>query len=193
MKDKSTKLIKFLIEAKEDMSIMAIAKAVKMDYKNVFLIVKRLEKQGVITIRKFGASNIVQLKKSVHPLMFEAEYERRKEILRNKNILVMLNRIKESMKSSMYVLLLFGSYAKRTHTEKSDIDLMFIVPDTREQYMESKINDVVKMTPLPMHHFIFTESQFLDMAEAKGFNVGKEAVKTNVILHGIETYYEMMK
>ncbi len=39
----------------------------------------------------------------------------------------------------------------------------------------------------------FSESQFLDMIKAKDFNVGKEAMKNNVILYGIENYYELIK
>lgn len=193
MRDRNADILKYLIENNgEELSMLAIARAMKMDYKNVFAIVKRLEKEQIVALKKFGASSRVELNKAVHPLVFEAECTRRKEILKNKNILVMLRRIRSGLKSELYVLLLFGSYAKKTQTKSSDMDLMFIVPDGMEEKFEKKTHDVFSMLPLPIHHFVFSESQFLGMVDSKEFTVGKEAAKNNIILHGIENYYEMI-
>jgi len=194
MKDRNADIIKYLIEnSTNDVNILSMAKAIKMNYKNVFSIVKRLEKEKLVTLKKFGASNKIELNRIIHPLIFEAEYMRRKEILRNKNLLVMLNNIKKDMGSALYVLMLFGSYAKKTQKEKSDIDIMFIVSDGTEEKFEKSVHQIVKLMPLPIHHTTFSESQFIDMINAKEFNVGKEAVKSNVILYGIENYYEMIR
>jgi len=45
---------------------------------------------------------------------------------------------------------------------------------------------------LPIHELVFSEKQFLEMVDAKKSNVGQEALKNNIILYGIETYYEMI-
>jgi hypothetical protein len=50
-----------------------------------------------------------------------------------------------------------------------------------------------RLLALPIHYMIFTESQFLSMLDTKEFNVGKEAAKHNIILHGMENYYEMIQ
>lgn len=194
MKDRNADVIKYLIEnTGKEISILGMAKALKMDYKNMFSIVKRLEKEKLISLKKFGVSNRIELSRTVHPLIFEAEYMRRKEALRNKNIFVMLDNIKKDIGSTLYILLLFGSYAKKTQKEKSDIDIMFIVLGGAEDKIERRIHQIVKLMPLPIHSMVFSESQFLEMITAKEFNVGKEALKNNVILHGIENYYEMIK
>ncbi|MDP2749867.1 MAG: nucleotidyltransferase domain-containing protein, partial [Nanoarchaeota archaeon] len=168
------------------------SKALKMDYKNVHSIVKRLEKESIIKLEHFGQSNRVKLISKMHPLLFEAEYNRRKELLKNKNIAVMLDEFKKSLKSRCYMLLMFGSYAKKTQTKNSDIDLMFIVPDGKEESFEKEVHDAAKSLPLPIHHLVFSEKQFLDMINAKESNVGKEALKNNIILYGIEAYYELI-
>jgi predicted nucleotidyltransferase len=194
MKDRNVDVIKYLIEnGAKDVNILGMAKAIKMNYKNAFNIVKRLEKEKLVILKKFGASNKIELNKTVHPIIFEAEYMRRKGLLRNKNILVMLDNIKKDMGSMLYVLILFGSYVKKTQTEKSDIDIMFIVPDGTDEKFERKIHQIIKLIPLPIHHMAFSESQFFDMINAKEFNVGKEAMKNNIILFGIENYYEMLQ
>src|SRR3989338_7313366 len=129
MRSKDIVIIKFLIEHKdEELNILNISKAIKMDYKNAHSIIKRLEKASVISIETFGQSNRIKLNGLLNPLVFEAEFERRKEVLKDKNIAAMLSSFKRAITSKLYVLLLFGSYAKKTNTKNSDIDLIFICP-----------------------------------------------------------------
>ena len=164
-----------------------------MDYKNTYSIIKRLEKKSLVKIETFGQSSRVKLNELVHPVIFEAEFERRKEILGDKNLVVMLNSFKRVIKSNLYILLLFGSYAKKTQTKSSDIDLMFICPNGLQDIFEKDVNRVSRSMPLPLHPMVFSESQFNDMVNAKESNVGQEALKNNVILYGIEQYYKMIK
>ena len=193
MRSKESTIIKFLIERKnEEWNIRSISKSLEMDYKSVYLIIKRLEKLSMVQIKTFGQSSKIKLNAIIHPLIFEAEFERRKEILKNKNLAVMLSNFKRAIKSRLYILLLFGSYAKKTQTKSSDIDIMFICPDRFEDAFEKDVNKVVRSMPLPLHPSVFSESQFLEMVNAKEPNVGQEALKNNVILYGIEQYYELM-
>ncbi len=194
MKNRYIDIVRYLLESSDkELNILSIAKAVDMNYKNVFDIVKRLENGKLVVLKKFGSSNRVTISKIIHPIIFEAEYTRRKDIVKDKNILVMLNHIKEDMESSLYILLLFGSYAKKMQTKSSDIDLMFIVPDGTEEKYEKKVRQIARLIPLPIHYLTFSENQFLDMIKAKEPNVGKESMKNCVILHGIENYYELIK
>jgi hypothetical protein len=193
MKNKDPLIIRFLIEKKnEELNILKISKGLRMDYKNIYSIVKRLEKESVIKLESFGQSSRVKLISQVHPIIFEAEYNRRKELLKNKNLAVMLNEFKNALKSKYYILLIFGSYAKKTQTKNSDIDLIFIVPSEKEELFEKEIHRVTGSLPLPIHSLVFSEKQFLEMINSKQSNVGQEALKNNIILYGIETYYEMM-
>ena len=193
MRGKESTIIKFLIENKnEELNILKISKSLKIDYKNTYSIIKRLEKITLIKIETFGQSSRVKLNTQTHPLIFEAEFERRKEILKDKNLAVMLSSFKRAIKSKLYILLLFGSYAKGTQTKSSDIDIMAICPDGLEDAFEKDINRTARSMPLPLHPLVFSESQFIEMANAKEPNVGQEALKNNVIMYGIEQYYEMV-
>ena len=193
MRSKESTIVKFLIEHKnEELNILAISKFMKMDYKNVYSIIKRLEKRGLINLETFGQSNRVKLSKLIHPIIFEAEFERRKEILKNKNFAVMLNSFKRGIKSNLYVLLLFGSYAKKKQTKSSDIDLMFICGGGLEDEFEKEVSRVSSSLPLQVHALVFSESQFNEMINAQKSNVGQEALNNNIILYGIEQYYGMI-
>ena len=193
MRSKDSLIVKFLIENKnKELNILKISKSLKMDYKNIYSIIKRLEKASLVKIETFGQSSRVKLNAIVHPLVFEAEFERRNEILKDKNLAVMLSSFKRAIKSKLYVLLLFGSYAKKKQTKSSDIDLMVICPDGLEDAFEKDVNKVARSMPLPLHPLVFSESQFIEMANAKEPNVGQEALKNNVVLYGIEQYYGLI-
>jgi len=193
MRDKDSIIIRLLIENKnEELNIFKMSKLLKMDYKNVYSIVKRLEKESLVKLEAFGQSLRVKLISQANPLIFEAEYNRRQGFLKNKNMAVMLNDFKNVLNSKCFILLVFGSYAKGTQTKNSDIDLMFIVPDGKEDIFEKDINKVARSLPLPIHLLVFSEKQFLEMINAKEPNVGQEALKNNIILYGIEAYYEMV-
>src|SRR3989338_6530250 len=178
-------IIKFLIEHKnEELNIRTFSKQIHMDYKNIHSILKRLETISLIKVELFGKSKRVTLNNTIHPLLFEAEFERRKDVLKDKNIAVMLNSFKRGLKSKMYVLLLFGSYAKKTQMKNSDIDLLFICPDGMEQTFEKDIHRISQSMHLPLHTLFFSESQFIEMAYSRESNVGQEALKNNIILYG---------
>ncbi|MBI2147345.1 nucleotidyltransferase domain-containing protein [Candidatus Woesearchaeota archaeon] len=187
-------IVQYLLEKKnEEINILQLSKELRTDYKTVYSIIKRLEKQKILKLEPFGQSNRIKLAQKATPAVFGAEYARRKELLKDKNIAVMLHDLKTALSSSCYALLLFGSHAKKTQTRHSDIDIMFIVPDGKEAAFEKETSRAIRSLPLPIHCLVFSEAQFLEMIHAKESNVGKEALKHNIILYGIETYYEMIQ
>ncbi len=191
MKSKEVEIIKFLLENKdENLTINQIATILKKDYKNVHTIIKRLEAASFITLESFGNSYKVTLNTIMHPLLFEAEYGRRGELLKNKDISIMFDYFKK-LKTKFYVLLVFGSYAKKRNNKSSDIDLMFIIPNSSESILEKEIYGIGRTIPLLLHITIFTETDFKAMIQSKAVTVGQEAMKHNVILYGIEAFYEM--
>ncbi len=193
MRLKDAVLVQQLIERKnEELNIRTLSKASRMDYKNVHAIVKRLEKASLVRLEKFGPSSRVTLVRRAHPLVFEAEYERRKRLLNDKNVAVALNDLQNAVTSRCYVLLVFGSYAKGTQTKRSDIDVMFLVPDGKEERFEREAGRAASVLPLPIHVLVFSETQFAEMLRAKEPSVGTEALKNNIIVHGVEAYYEMI-
>lgn len=193
MRSKEVEIIKLLMENREnELSINKIAKLLKKDYKNAHNIITRLSEAQIVRLEPFGKSYRVVLLNIVHPLIFEAEYLRRNELLKNKDIAVMYDSFK-GLNTKLFILLVFGSYAKKAHTKHSDIDLMFIVEDAAEEKMEKEIHSIAGTLPLKIHLNVFSESDFKAMKNSKEITVGSEAINNNIILHGIESYYELMQ
>ncbi len=187
-KKNKIEIIKVLIEnQEEELNIAKIAKYSEIDYKNTYLIVKNLEKEKLVSLKSFGKNKKVVLNKKVHPLILEAEFERRKKLFKNKNFLIIAKNL--SSLNFPFIALLFGSYARGTVQKGSDIDLLIICEKNRKE----KIRETIDLFPLDIHLNIFSFEDFMKMLKTKEFNVTLEAVKNNVILVGIEDYYRLIE
>ncbi len=184
------KIIKHLIETKKEPTIRQLSQDIKSDYKIVHTAVSRLTDKGLLEKKKIGKSIQLRFTPRLSKEVFEAELERREEVLKNKSLAVMLDSIKNDIKTTNFVLVLFGSYSRNTQDQNSDIDLMFIVPRAN---MEKSIAQAISILPLNIHYFVFTEKQFRKMKDSRKVNIAHEAIKSNVLLYGIEQYYEMLK
>lgn len=183
------KIIKFLIEKKKELTIRELSKEIGSDYKIVHTAVMRLIKKGILSKKIIGKSIQIKFTNKFSKEVFDVEFERKEEILRNRNIKILFETIKKDIGSVNFILLLFGSHSKKKANEKSDIDLMFVVNDDK---IERKIGDSLSILPLKLHSFVFTEKQFISMKNSPELNVVKEVILNNIILHGIEQYYELI-
>lgn len=184
----NTKVIMALIENEEkNISIAQLSNRLSMDYKNVYNSVKKLEKEGLVTLEKFGNAFNCILDKKVHPLIFEAEYQRRGDLLQNSDLKILHQRLNSLL--FPFIALIFGSYAKGTYSKNSDIDLMVIGEKNREK----EIRRVISLLALNIHYLFFTYEEFLSMERSREFSVVLEAIKRNIILVGIEDYYRLME
>ena len=184
------KIIKFLIETKEEPTIRELADKIKSDYKIVHTAVMRLLKKGILTSKKIGKSTQLKLLNNLSKEVINVEFGRRENLLKDKNLRLMLETIKENIGSVNFILILFGSYAKNNAHKNSDIDIMFIIPNLK---LEKNIEQAISILPLKIHNLVFTEEQFREMKDSKKLNVVQEAIKNNIVLFGIEQYYEILK
>ena len=186
------KILKLLVEKKEEkLTIKKIAEALKINYRTAYDVITLLEKENLIQLTRAGNAKICSFNPRYHSKIVETEEIRKQELLKNKNITVMYD-VLMKLHSKFYILLVFGSYVKNRQTKHSDIDLMFIVPDAAEESMEKEMQSLVNTLPLNIHLNAFKESDFKAMKNSKESTVGSEAIKSNIILHGVEAYYRMI-
>ena len=183
------KILKHLIENKKAKTIREIAQQVKSDYRITHIAVQRLIEKNALKVQTVGKSSLCKLDEKHYSIeIYTAENERKETILKNKNINQLYKEIMSKVKTSSFILLLFGSYAKRKQTKSSDIDLLFV---SNESSFESKISDILSLLPLKTHALVFTEEEFIRMKDSKKSNVIQEAIESNIILYGIEAYYRI--
>ena len=180
------KILKLMLERKQErFTIKKIADTLNINYRIAYEKVLELEREKLIQITKAGHSKICELTNNFNEKIFIAEYERRQDLFKNKDFLVIYNHLAELNFS--FIALLFGSHAKGTSTKHSDIDLLTIGGNEKEI--------TVKLSILPdkIHVTHVTYESFIEMALSKEFTVVSEAIKNNIILNGIEDYYRLQK
>ena len=183
------KIIKHFIENKGKKTIREIAQQIKADYKITHIATQRLIGKKILKVQTVGKSSLCGLDEKYYGIViYEAENERRENILKNSNIKQLYKEIISAVNTSFFILLLFGSYAKGGQTKTSDIDFMLI---SNEKDFENKILNILSLLPLKTHALVFTEEEFIRMKDAKKPNVVQEAIENNIILYGIEAYYRI--
>jgi predicted nucleotidyltransferase/predicted transcriptional regulator len=183
--DSDIKIMIFLLNNKEkSFTIRQISQETKINYRIAYEQIGHLEKEKLISIEKMGKSSICKLTYNFNSRVYLAELERREALFKNKEFKVIRNRLAEL--NFVFVSLLFGSYAKGTAKENSDIDILTI-GGKEEEIMKalSLWGDKIHLTPV-------SEESFIRMAKSRDFNVVNEAIKNNIILIGIEEYYRLL-
>ena len=180
------KILKLLLSNKESrFTIKQIAERLNLNYRIAYENIMLLEKKELIKITKTGNSKTSELTGKFNSKVFDAEFERKMDSFKNKNFLVIHNRIAEL--KFPFIALLFGSQAKGTATKHSDIDILAIGGDEKE------IKSTLSLLPDNIHLTYVTYENFIHMAKSREFTVVSEAIKNNIILIGIEEYYRLLQ
>jgi len=183
------KIIRLFLKWKNPKTIREISKQIKSDYRITYIATQRLLDKRILYSKIVGKSILCELNPSYYDIeTYAAENKRKKDLLKNKNLKQIYKEIMSKLKSSFFVFLMFGSYAKGKPTKSSDIDILFI---SNEKGFEEKISTILSLLPIKTHALIFTEEEFIRMKDSKKSNVVKEAIENNIILYGIENYYRI--
>jgi predicted nucleotidyltransferase len=104
-----------------------------------------------------------------------------------------LKRIISKIPTKLFVFLITGSYAKKTQSKDSDIDLIVICDNSLDpKKIYAELNHECEMSLPPAHLYIFRESEFLLMLTNDKQNYGKEIIKNNLLLCGGESYFRII-
>ena len=180
------KILKLLIDNKEQKyTIKKIAEALKINYRIAHEHVGILEKEGLLKVTKAGNSKLCEFTSKFTSKVYETEYLRKESLMKNKDFLVIHNRLAEL--NFAFIALIFGSYAKGKANKHSDIDIMIIGGDEKE------IRATLSLLPDKIHLTHMSYKEFIQMAKSKEFTVVSETIKNNIILIGIEEYYRLLK
>lgn len=104
-----------------------------------------------------------------------------------------ISRILKAVPTPYFTLLVAGSYAKGTQTEKSDLDVIVITDEISTQKVMNYVNHEAELAVPEVHPYIFKKSEFLAMLLDKNENYGKEAFRNRLIFHNPEAYYSILR
>ncbi len=182
------RVIKHLIENKNPQSIMTASGAIVLDYKNTYNIVNELQPE-IISKEKIGNTNLITLNLAPNQQIYSVENKRTEQFLFNNPKVKLIAEDIERANYPFFIVLIFGSYIKNTKTENSDIDIC-IISDNKEK--TKQLIEMLNLLSLKIEIHEFTTKEFVSMIEKTQNNLGHEIVKSNIILYGIENYYNLI-
>ena len=181
------KIIKSLIENKNPQSIMTLSGSAVIDYKNTYNIVDELI--GIVSKEKIGNTNLIKINLVPNQEIYNVENKRTQEFLSKNPRLKLIQNDVEEIGYPFIIVLIFGSYVKNAKTESSDIDIC-IISDSKEK--TKKLIQSLNLLSLKLEIQEFTTDEFISMIGKTQNNLGHEIVKSNIILYGIENYYNLI-
>ncbi len=189
------KILGLLLRKPEEFySINDLAKKIKLAYPYVYESVKNLEKREFLQVKRIGKSNLCQVRFD-HPKELTVAAMESSRVFLHQHISInnLTRQLEETLADELYIMLLFGSYAKGTSTKKSDIDLFFIIPDQHNiEPFRKKVKAVLSKLNYPVEFEVSTMNWFYEMLGDRN-TVGREIFKANTILHNAESYLQLIQ
>lgn len=146
-------LVYFFTNPDSNLYLREIASTLDVDASNLSKVLSRLEKEGVFNSTEKGKLKYFSLNKE-HPL-----YEETKSIIfKTVGIKGSLGQILNSMQG-IDIAFIYGSYASKTETATSDIDL-FIVGSPDESLLMKEISSLEKNINREINYTIYSKEEF---------------------------------
>lgn len=192
MKNELEILKKIMDDYDLEITIHELSKELDKDYAQTFKTVKSLLRKKILNSKVIGKSNVLYLDfKKPHKEYVSCELERTEIIIKKQRLMPLYEKINDMDKQ--FICILFGSHAKGSASDKSDIDLLFIIP--KEYNLESFEKDIKKSVGLyDLDLNIITEESLFEMWKTKNkLNVGNEILKNHIIIFGAEQFLKLVR
>lgn len=174
----------FRLKSFEELTFQQIKEFTKVtSNSNIQQALQQFQKDNLITKRKIG--NIILYKLNL----------RNDDIFTHAHDLPVIARLSlqeifESINDPFYSLIVFGSYANNTQTNKSDLDVVVITQNKREA--EIAIKNSQLRSVLTLDAYVFTKEEFLEMLLNKEANLGKLAVLKHKAIRNPAIFYSII-
>lgn len=148
----------------------------KIPYASFYRTIEEIK--DLLIINKIGKCKTLGLKYNDITIAYLAisSYEEKKQFLKEKPL---IKKIHDEL-NTVDIVILFGSYAKRTEKKDSDIDLLIINKTGNKSISFSRYELLFKKRINPV---FITKAEFRKMLKASEENIAKQALKQHIILN----------
>jgi len=181
---------------RESFTVRQIAEAIGKDYKITHVMTMRLAEQHYIIAEKKPPVTYCRLNlKGNSSLLAYIEAIRASRFFAgHRDIEILVSDLTSKISSPFFILILFGSHVKGTASARSDLDILFVIPERKfEKEVTSTVGSVQHVSPLGIHETVLTDIEFMDLLKQKKPNVAWEAVDNRIVPYGAEMLFKMFE
>lgn len=182
-------ILRFLAAKQELCSLNTLAKECNVSPAGAYKIVKKFEKEGIVTAKMVANIKTVTLDFNsdktarVLELAFIPEKLEGRIFQRAKDLML----LKEVTKAGI----IFGSYI--TKKEKpSDLDVLFILEKEKFEEYKQTLNTVINITPIKIQDIVQTEQDFIENLKRNDLII-VSALRSGIVLWGFDTLTKVLK
>lgn len=176
-------LKQFIGDYEKDIYGRELVGKVDMSQKGIALELIRLEKEGILRSRKSGNRKYFRLNKEnpdTKDLLVATEITRKIEFINKHKVIASI------FKQDDRIVGTFGSYAKGTQKQGSDLDVFIVGKQKKDDYdQQGEIFD------MEISLKYFTHDEFIKMMREKN-NLLKEILQNHIILFNAESFVDMI-
>lgn len=175
-------------------SIRKISELIQGSYALTYESVQSLIEKRLIKTKKIGNTLSCQLNLSSEPSSLAiSSLIHSQKFLNKVQFGFIVDEIKEKLSDLIYIMILFGSYAKGKARPESDVDLLFVVQNEGDiEKIKKRLKLVLSSTKIKVEFEVVTTEWLLKMFEEK-HSVGREVLEGSMILYGAEQYYTLVR
>ena len=180
-------IINYLGKHKDDaLTMHELSKSTRIPYATFHRTIQGMK--DILHMKLVGKSKVITLNiqnASIKSYLTISSEEEKKEFLKNNPI---ISKIALELQTKDIVLL-FGSYAKGSQRESSDIDFLIINQKGEKSISFSKYELLFKKKINPI---FIKNSELIAMLREKDENIGKQALKDQIIINNAEKFWELV-
>jgi predicted nucleotidyltransferase len=156
--------------------------------------IKKFIEEELVIERKIGNSKLYKINHNNNKVYYYLglhAYDKIPKAVKNS-----IKYVKEAIdrEKIFYSLVIFGSYADKVYTGKSDLDIaVFIENEKTRKIVEIALNSASNKTALKIDYHIITETEMQEMLKADYENLGKQIASKNLPVYNPSIFYNMIK
>jgi len=193
----SVEILAFLSSRLRDtFTVRQIAKGIGQDYKITHGMTMRLAKQKYIIAEKRTPVTLcgLNVKGNSALLAYIEAIRASRFIAKHRDIEVISGSLCEKIGSPFFTMIVFGSHVRGTASKRSDLDMLFVIPNKDvEKEISAAVSSVERISPKGIHDVTLTSAEFLALLKEKKPNVAWEALDNRIVLYGAEPLFKMLE
>lgn len=187
LKETELKILSSFFPEGKEITLKKIMERSSLSYEPIHRTVNILNEKKLISSKKFGKTLVYSLnfeKEDVKIAFFFYAKEKLKEFSKNHRLI--FNGLSKINDDNIDFLSVFGSYAKRTQTKDSDVDILCISSNKKED--EKEIKSLKYETNLNFAPVVIPKTEFKKIKKENEV-FWNDLVKFGIIFKGYELFY----
>jgi len=195
LSDTEIEILKLLTsDLTRDFTILKIAELTGKAKRLTYAAAKKLAKERTIIIQEKANLKLCKLNlRNAQIIAFIESLRWREFSRRHPDIGLLVSTLISKSDLPYLTVAVFGSYAKETATEKSDLDMLVVIPDRIfANAVEAAIESAKVLSNVPLHDVIVTYAEFVDMLKEMRITVAREVLEARYVAYGAEPFYTLI-